>query len=65
MIVALAVSALRSPTQTEEESDGPLVWPSTDVVDGVGTLTPDHSRPGLGLELRRGDAHRYQINADG
>jgi L-alanine-DL-glutamate epimerase-like enolase superfamily enzyme len=26
-----------------------------------GALTPDRSRPGLGLELRRGDAERYRL----
>jgi L-alanine-DL-glutamate epimerase-like enolase superfamily enzyme len=26
-----------------------------------GTLTPDRSRPGLGLELRRADARRFQV----
>jgi L-alanine-DL-glutamate epimerase-like enolase superfamily enzyme len=28
-----------------------------------GCLTPDRSRPGLGLELRRGDAERYRVTA--
>ena len=30
-----------------------------------GALTPDPARPGLGLELRRADAHRYQVSARG
>jgi L-alanine-DL-glutamate epimerase-like enolase superfamily enzyme len=38
--------------------------------DGVpepdrGQLTPDRSRPGLGLELRRADARRHQVYGDG
>jgi hypothetical protein len=27
----------------------------------AGLLTPDRSRPGLGLELKRADARRYEI----
>jgi L-alanine-DL-glutamate epimerase-like enolase superfamily enzyme len=30
-----------------------------------GLLTPDRSRPGLGLELKRSDAQRYQVHTGG
>ncbi len=30
-------------------------------LDPEGLLTPDRSRPGLGLELKRADASRYQV----